>query len=255
MAITYGFGNLFEAKYHSKKDSTTKITRIFDNISVGGSYNFAADSIRFSKISINGRSKLIKNLSNVTMTAVFDPYSADEKGQSINQFYWDTNHKIARFIKFDMSFSTGFSLQQLSNAIKGKKEPQTNKKTKLPEKDYIFDWFKDFRISHNFRLSFQERGDKVKGIVTLHTVNTSGRIPLTQLWKLQVGNIGYDFKAKRLTYPDFGFSRNLHCWNMGVNWQPQRGTYSFFLKVTAPPLDFLKLPYNRNYYDAQRVAF
>jgi len=255
MAITYGFGNLFEAKYYSKKDSTTKITRIFDNISVGGSYNFAADSLRFSKISINGRSKLIKNLSNVTMTAVFDPYSADEKGQSINQFYWDTNHKIARFIKFDMSFSTGFSLQQLSNAIKGKKEPQTNKKTKLPEKDYIFDWFKDFRISHNFRLSFQERGDKVKGIVTLHTINTSGRIPLTQLWKLQVGNIGYDFKAKRLTYPDFGFSRNLHCWNMGVNWQPQRGTYSFFLKVTAPPLDFLKLPYNRNYYDAQRVAF
>lgn len=255
MAITYGFGNLFEAKYYSKKDSTTKITRIFDNISVDGSYNFAADSLRFSKISINGRSKLIKNMSNVTMTAVFDPYSANEKGQSINQFYWDTNHKIARFIKFDMSFSTVFSLQQLSNAIKGKKEPQTNKKTKLPEKDYIFDWFKDFRISHNFRLSFQERGDKVKGIVTLHTVNTSGRIPITQLWKLQVGNIGYDFKAKRLTYPDFGFSRNLHCWNMGVNWQPQRGTYSFFLKVTAPPLDFLKLPYNRNYYDAQRIAF
>ena len=254
MAINYGFSNLFEAKYFSRKDSTTKITRIFDNISVGGSYNFAADSIRFSKVSINGRSKLIKNLSNVTMTAIFDPYAANDAGQSINQFYWNTNHKIARFIKFDMSFSTGFSLQQLSNAIKGKKEP-TKKKKNTIEKDYIFDWFKDFRISHNFRLSFQERGDKVKGIVTLHTVNTNGRIPLTRLWNLQVGNIGYDFKAKRLTYPDFGFSRNLHCWNMGVNWQPQRGTYSFFLKVTSPPLDFLKLPYNRNNYDAQRLAF
>ncbi len=255
MAINYGFSNLFEAKYFSRKDSTTKITRIFDNISVGGSYNFAADSLRFSKVSVTGRSKLIKNLSNVTMTALFDPYAANDKGQTINEFYWNTNHKIARFIKFDMSFSTGFSLQQLSNAIKGKKAPTKKKKKNQPEKDYIFDWFKDFRISHNFRLSFQERGDKVKGIVTLHTVNTNGRIPLTRLWDLRVGNIGYDFKAKRLTYPDFGFSRNLHCWNMGINWQPQRGTYSFFLKVTAPPLDFLKLPYNRNYYDAQRVAF
>ena len=256
MAINYGFSNLFEAKYFSRKDSTTKITRIFDNISVGGSYNFAADSLRFSKVSINGRSKLIKNLSNVTMTAIFDPYAVNDEGVNINQFYWKTDHKLLRFYKFDMSFSTGFTLQQLSNALKGKKEEATKKKKKNQiEKDYIFDWFKDFRISHNFRLSFQERGDKVKGIVTLHTINTNGRIPLTQLWNLQVGNIGYDFKAKRLTYPDFGFSRNLHCWNMGVNWQPQRGTYSFFLKVTAPPLDFLKLPYNRNYYDAQRVAF
>ena len=256
MAINYGFGNLFEAKYFSRKDSTTKITRIFDNISVGGSYNFAADSLRFSKVSINGRSKLIKNLSNVTMTAIFDPYAVNDEGRTINQFYWNTNHKLLRFYKFDMSFSTSFSLQQLSNAIKGKKaESSKKKKQNQIEKDYIFDWFKDFRISHNFRLSFQERGDKVKAIVTLHTINTNGRIPLTQLWDLRVGNIGYDFKAKRLTYPDFGFSRNLHCWNMGVNWQPQRGTYSFFLKVTAPPLDFLKLPYNRNSYDAQRLAF
>lgn len=256
MAINYSFGNLFEAKYFSRKDSTTKITRIFDNISVGGSYNFASDSLRFSKVSINGRSKLIKNLSNMTMTAIFDPYAVNEEGTVINKFYWQTNHKILRFYKFNMSFSTSFSLEQLRNALKGKTQQSAQKQDKkLPQKDYLFDWFKDFRISHNFRLSFQERGDRVKGIVTLHTVNTSGRIPLTRHWKLRVGNIGYDFKAQKITYPDFGFSRDLHCWDMGVNWQPQRGTYSFFLKVTSPPLDFLKLPYNRNYFDAQRVIF
>ena len=255
MALTYSIGHLFEAKYFSRKDSTSKIMRLFDNISMGGSYNFAADSMRFSKVSISGRSKLIKNFSNVSFSAVFDPYALNDEGKEINQFYWKTNHKILRFKDFNMRFSTSFSLQQLSDALKGKKEDTPNKKKSGPEPDHFFDWFKEFRISHNFNLKFLDVGGQFKGIVTSHTVNTNGRIPLTRLWKLNVGNIGYDFKAKRLTYPDFGFSRDLHCWNMGVNWQPQRGTYSFFLKVTQQPLDFLKLPYNRNQYDARRVAF
>ncbi len=255
MALVYGIGHLFEAKYFSRKDSTTKITRLFDNISMSGSYNFAADTLRFSQVNISGRSKLIKNFSNVSMGAVFDPYAANQAGQSINQFYWNTNHKVLRFVSFYMRFSTSFSLQQLSNAIKGKKETKKKDKKKGAQPDHFFDWFKDFRISHNYNLDFQKVDGHLKPMVRTHAVNTSGRIPLTRLWKLNIGNIGYDFKAKRITYPDFGFSRNLHCWNMGVNWQPQRGTYSFFIKVSQQPLDFLKLPYNRNSYDARLVAF
>ncbi|MEL6925535.1 MAG: hypothetical protein AAFO94_15935 [Bacteroidota bacterium] len=69
---------------------------------------------------------------------------------------------------------------------------------------------------------------------------------------VRVGNIGYDFKAKRLTYPDIGITRNLHCWQMSFNWQPTRRTFSFTIQVSQAPLNFLKVPYQRNNVDSFR---
>ena len=257
MAINYSLGHIFEAKYFARKDSTVKRTRLFDNINMGGSYNFAADSMRWSKVSITGGSKLFRKMTTFRISATFDPYAVNEEGKAINQFYWNTNHKLLRFVRMNMSFSTSFSIQQIADALTGKKEDKSNKKTtkKGPQKERLLDWFSGFRISHNLTYEFLKEADKLKGKIRTNSINTRGRIPLTNNWNLNVGNIGYDFANKRMTYPDFGFSRDLHCWNMGVNWQPQRGTYSFFLKVTSQPLDFLKLPYNRNQFDAQRVAF
>ena len=79
---------------------------------------------------------------------------------------------------------------------------------------------------------------------------TIANIQLTEKWGMQVGNIGYDFKNKRTTYPDIGIRRDLHCWEASFNWQPQRGTYFFTIKVKNAPLDMLKLPYQKNNVDA-----
>ncbi|MCB0588750.1 MAG: hypothetical protein KDD06_25905, partial [Phaeodactylibacter sp.] len=70
-------------------------------------------------------------------------------------------------------------------------------------------------------------------------------------WNINIGNFGYDFVRKGITYPSVGFSRNLHCWEMGMSWQPTRGTYSFYIQVRPGTLDFLKIPYNRNNIDAR----
>lgn len=259
MALTYGLGNLFEAKYFSRKDSTAKIMRLFDNINVSGTYNFAADSMRFSKVSMSGGSKLFKNISNVRMSATFDPYAQNEQGRTINEFYWNTNHKVLRFVKFNMNFSTGFTLKQMRDILQGKNQTTNkstpNKKSSAKASNQFFDWFESFRINHSFTVDFLPIDGKIERVIQLNTINVNGAIPLTRLWKVNIRNMGYDFKGKAITYPDFGLSRDLHCWNMGINWQPVHGTYSFFLKVTSNPLDFLKLPYQRNYYDAQKVAF
>ena len=77
-----------------------------------------------------------------------------------------------------------------------------------------------------------------------------GSIDLTDYWSVNVGNIGYDFQSKQLTYPDLGFYRKLHCWQMGVNWQPFRGTYSFYLRVNpSSSLNFLNVPWNKRNVD------
>ncbi len=77
-----------------------------------------------------------------------------------------------------------------------------------------------------------------------------GSIPLSSKWSINIGNISYDFQAKGLAYPDLGFTRDLHCWQLSLRWQPARGTYQFTITVKPGTLDFLKIPYRKNNYDA-----
>ena len=75
-----------------------------------------------------------------------------------------------------------------------------------PRKDGLLDLFENTSIRHNFRLTWDP--DTLQ--LTAHTISvTSGSIPITDNWNVRIGNIGYDFASKRITYPDFSFSRNL----------------------------------------------
>jgi lipopolysaccharide assembly outer membrane protein LptD (OstA) len=77
-----------------------------------------------------------------------------------------------------------------------------------------------------------------------------GSIQLTPNWSVNVGNIGYDFQSDRITYPDIGLTRDLHCWQMGFSFQPDRNTFSFHIGVKPGSFDFLKFPYRRGRQDA-----
>ena len=90
----------------------------------------------------------------------------------------------------------------------------------------------------------------IEGQIQTNSIRgSSNLIPLTQNWSLNVGNIGYDFQSKRITYPTFSLTRDLHCWNLGFTWSPLRNTYQFYIGVRQAPLDALKLPYNKNNQD------
>ena len=76
-----------------------------------------------------------------------------------------------------------------------------------------------------------------------------GRLQMTPNWGVRIGNIGYDFLSKTLTYPDIGLIRDLHCWELSFDFQPERNTYSFHLGVKPGSFDFLKWSTNRGNYD------
>ncbi len=83
MTLGYSLNNIFEAKYFSKRDSTVKKLKLFDNIIVSGNYNFAADSFQFSPVNINGTTRLFKGASTLTFSAVYDFYQIDATGRRI----------------------------------------------------------------------------------------------------------------------------------------------------------------------------
>ncbi len=106
------------------------------------------------------------------------------------------------------------------------------------------------RISFDRRQIFGTARDTF--LIGSNNISFSGNIPLTPKWSVDIGNISYDFQAKSLVYPDLGFTRDLHCWQFSLRWQPIRGTYEFFISVKpGSALDFLKLPYRKSVFDAQ----
>jgi LptD protein len=256
-ALTYSFTNLFELKTYNKKDSTFKKTKLLENVSVAGSYNMAADSFKFSQIAMGTGTNFFNGLMTLSVNALFDPYAIDAKGNRLQELSLKHNGKLIRMVNATINLNTSLSIGDIRKLFEPKSEDGVTPKTKtttvkkIATEESFLDLLESFRLQHNFSVSRSSFSGRDTTIFS-NALYTSGSIPLSKKWKIQVGNIGYDFVQKQMTYPDFGFFRDLHCWEMGMNYQPLRGTYSFFLRVKPGTLDFLKLPYNKNIGDAFR---
>ena len=263
MLMSYSINNIFEAKYYSKKDSIDKKIKIFDNIRVNGNYNFAADSLKFSTVSLSGTTRFLKGMTTFSVSASWDPYTVNENNQRINKSYWRTNGKLLRFLRADFRLNTRMSVSSLKKLFKKEKpranisRDNTNRRgsgqtnTQQPEESFL-KFLEGFNLNHS--LAFNASKDASQNTnweIRTHSINVTVRqIEVTENWSVGIGNIGYDFKNKRTTYPDFRITRDLHCWEAFFSWQPQRGTYYFTIKVKNPPLDALKIPYRKNNADA-----
>lgn len=262
MALSYSINNIFEAKFRPKRDSVDKKIKLFDNIRMGGSYNFAADSLKFSDISINGTTRLFKGITNLNITARYTPYTANFNNRKINTFYWRTNRKPLRFLNANFRVATRLSIRDIKNLLnKGGSTTanRTNRNSNDASQDgptnngenSFLKFLEGFNLNYTFALNATKAIDQpTSWEVRTHNINVRIReIKVSDKWSLTVGNIGYDFRNKRSTYPDIGIIRDLHCWEARFNWQPQRGTYYFTIKVRNAPLDMLKLPYQKNFVD------
>ncbi len=253
MGISYSLNNIFEAKIRGRKDTMDRKIKLFDNLIVGGSYNFAADSLKWSPISASGTARFFKGMTTFGMGATFDPYIIDETGRRINTTVWKARRQPFRFVQADFRFNTSMTIGKIRDMLRGKPdEVIEDLRTQRPQEQEVKDedfigLFENFGINHNLVLGWRtdQTGKTVFDIAT-NSLNVQGSIKLTQNWNINVGNFGYDFQRKGLSFPSFGFSRDLHCWDMGFNWQPTRGTYNFYIAVKPGTLEFLNIPYQRN---------
>jgi len=251
-SLNYSITNLFEAKLFNKKDSTFTKSKLLDNLNISGNYNFAADTLQWSPIAFSGNVRLFKNLATIKVSGAFDPYALDENGRRINQFQSDVNGKILRFDRANISLNTGMTVKQFRGLFgkKGSDDKRGNSGDKKKKKDNLLSIFDNLRFTYQFTLRSRLRGDQsIFFKPSIHSIAIRGDIPLTPKWRLTVGNIDYNFTRKATSYPDLSLSRDLHCWTMGVGWQPERSTYHFYIRVKPSSLGFIKFPYNRNRAD------
>jgi hypothetical protein len=209
-------------------------------------------------VSFSTTARFFKGTTTVGFSMSMDPYITDNFGRRINKFAWTERRQLLRFENARLNVTTDLTVGKIRAIFRGEEEEvvtdvrNRGQQKRKPEDEDFLSLFENFGISHNMDFSWQARPDgKTEFRIGSNSINAQGNIKLTQFWAINVGNIGYDFVNKGLSYPSIGFSRDLHCWNLAFQWQPQRGTYALNLAVKPGTLDFLKIPYQRNNFDGR----
>jgi len=272
MALTYGMNTSIEAKAFSKKDSTDQIIQLLRSLRVNGRYNFAADSLKFSDLTMSTGINLFKNVVKITYNSNFRYYDVDSEGRKIDQLLIRNKGQIAELDRALLRFSVGASIGQIKELL-FKEKPEEEEPNKDAEGDVIKDEndfgnggfsqstggfggrnpdndfsqaLQKFRINYNYALTWDENNGIDTFFVSSNVIDIRGAIDLTRNWKLNIGSFGYDFRQMKVTFPSIGITRDIHCWNMSFNWQPERGTYGFYLNVDPGSfLDAIKIPYQK----------
>ena len=253
MSFTYGFTNQIEAKYFSKKDSTEKKFKIFNNINVNGNYNFARDSLKWSDVRISGNTTLIKDITNFNFAMTYTPY-IKENNRSIDETVWSRRGRLLAFDNFSATFNTRMNFKKLKQIFTGdgksddknEKKGSDRGKDKSKEIGSIYDLLENFSINHTYQMRISRIDEVDTFMVSVHSIQLRGRMQLSKNWEVSVGNIAYDIKNKSFVYPSLNFARDLHCWRMNFSWVPARGQYGFFIGVKSNQLSFLKADYKQN---------
>lgn len=245
-SINFTLKNTIQMKVKTPKDTVnaTKKVSIFDNLTIRTDYNFFADSLNLNIISVSGNAKIIDGLS-LNMSARFDPYQLNSEFSRINQFM-ASDGKLARLIQANVG--TGYRFE-------GKKDRENQGQLfkRLFREDYQYyldhpDMFIDFNIpwSLNIRynMNFREQVQNSELVLDLtQTLNFSGTLRVTEGWVLDYAS-GYDFVNKDVTSNTrLGINRNLHCWEMSLEWVPfgRNANYLFTINAKSSMLQDLKL--------------
>ncbi|MDR2962485.1 MAG: hypothetical protein LBU90_02420 [Bacteroidales bacterium] len=240
-AISFGINNNVEGKIRSKADTITgyKKVKLIESLSISGSYNFAADSMNMSLISVSGYTTLMQRVA-IRYAATFDPYAVvkNEKGQiqRSNTYMIDKYGSLWRKIDDVWNFGASYSFNPIKN-------------DEIPPRTGIYSYFDiPWNLSLNYNLSvprqyyYNEHNvlDSVANRV-VQTLGVSGNFSLTKRWKINFST-GWDFQNKGISYTTLNLNRDLHCWEMLFNWVPM-GTqkrWEFTIRVKADMLRDVK---------------
>ena len=138
MAMTYSITNLFEGKYFSKKDSTEKKFKVFNNINIAGNHNFVADSLKWSVVSMRGNASLLKGISNLNFSATFDPY-LERNNRRVNESVWSERKRPIRFERFSSTLSTRFSVSDIREFFQKRKDKKEEDEEDVEDEDLLLD--------------------------------------------------------------------------------------------------------------------
>jgi hypothetical protein len=265
--LNFAIDNTIEAKVKAKSTDTSGVDRkvtILQGLSFSTFYNFAADSMKLSAISFSGHTAIFNQRLNISFQGVFNPYvvSVHDSIQNnqivrystlINRYSWQDG-------KFPQLSSVGISMSGSLNATKAKAPGTPNVNTlqsmnatqaqKLALVNSDPNAYVDFNVPWNVSFNYSFSYNNVlNNVTTSNTIQVTGDVNITQKWKVQY-TTNYDIKAAKLgSATSFSIYRDLHCWDLSVQWIPfgYLKSYNVTLKVKSTILQDLKLSKRNDY--------
>lgn len=256
--LNLSVNNVFRTRVVTE-DTTGAIDRTplqLATLGLTSGYNFSADSLRLQNVNLNLRSTLFDRLE-VSYTAAFSPYAVDTLGQTINRLTARDAGIPLRFLRSSLSLTTRFQSGDTRGGSPDR--PRVTAPPALPDLDpitgalYPYDFrrrdlaFVDFSIPWSLDLSFdyslQRAFSPTLEDQRLATLNATFQLGLTPEWRLS-GRTGYDFATGDIVSSQLSVLRDLHCWEMSIDWIPfgQVRAFSFSIYVKSGYLrDLLRL--------------
>ena len=277
--VSFSLANNVEMKVKSDNDSIgEKKVSLIENFTVSQSYNFAADSLRWSNINTSLLLRLTKQF-NLNLSATWDvyTYALNSAGNPVrvNKLRISQGKGLGRLSSTGTSFSYTFNNDTFKRKKNKNNPPENNGDLGNNPKDDDWDdagygqpdrlnngngnddddlklspdgyaaWEVPWSLSVNYSVNysygdFNREKMEYNGKIT-QNLSLSGNIRLTKNWEFSA-SASYNFDLHKIAYMNLNIARDLHCFTMRASVIPvgPYKSYNFHISVKSALLSDLK---------------
>jgi lipopolysaccharide assembly outer membrane protein LptD (OstA) len=248
-ALGLNIGNVIEMKVVGGDSSGEDKKFTLLNLNAGISYNFVADTLRFSELGLSYRTDVGQFL-NIGGGASFNLYKfevgPDGRGARVNKFLLKEQGRLAQLTSFSVSVGTRLSGEKKETKAGPVKSAEDSLARRLKsgyiglydqgEPDFSIPWNLD--LTWNFSQNQSDPRVKTRG----SNISAALGFNLTESWKINAST-SYDVINKEFAAPQVTVYRDLHCWEMNFSWVPTGlyRNYRFEIRLKAPELRDVKV--------------
>lgn len=283
--LSFSLTNDFEAKVRKKDTTLTgdeayKKKKLLNNLGFSTNYNFAADSLKVSPISVRGTIPLFDDKVNININGALDVYALDSNNRRINTLNINNGGSLFRLTRANLSFGYNFSNEDFEKKDKekeGEKKKEVeenplddetflgggrkddlfgsgdplndrlnaNKKKKEPKEDNsdFYNYKPPWNLNLNYTMTYSNTARQNE--ISSHSIMFSGDIELSPRWSVGVSS-GYDLANPGFTFTQLRFNRDLKSWQMSFNWRPIGVNTSWFFFIGIKSGMFRDIKYDKN---------
>lgn len=273
-ALSIGLRNVVEAKIRTESDSTegeSKKIPLLESFNINTAYNFAADSFKLAPFQISARTSFFDRKVSVNLSGSLDPYAVQATQQSngsttflrVNDYSWNRGQGIGVIRNASLNVNASFNPQNSQNPGQVRDELTQDFLSRggimnevveneinriVADPSQYIDWDIPWNLTMGYNLSYTKQTNNTINVTS--AMNVSGDLSISEMWKINF-NTGYNFDSKEITQTMIGIARDLHCWQMNVNWVPfgRFTSYNIDIRVKSSILQDLKVSRRRSFFD------
>ncbi len=280
-SMSFGLTNDFEAKVRKKDTTLTgdeayKKVKLLSNLGFNTSYNFAADSLKLSPITVRGNIPLFEEKVNINVNGALDVYALDSNNRRINTLNINNGGSLFRLTRANVSFGYRLSDKDFTKGEDGDEEedeeenlndetflnggrpddlfgsgdplnnrlnPRSKKDEPKTDDSEFYNYKPPWSLNLQYAMTYNNSARQNE--ISSHSIMFSGDIELSPRWSIGASS-GFDLVDPGFTFTQLRFNRDLKSWQFSFNWRPIGDNTSWFFFIGIKSGIFRDIKYDKN---------